>query len=146
MSKSSVPVIFWIITAIAILWNLMGILNFLGTLYLTPEMLDMLEAETPGKKALHESSPSWLNIVFGIATIGGLIAAIFLLLRKKLAFPLFLISFVAVVIQMGYSMLATDAIEVMGMNEAVLLPLFVICISAFLVYYSRKSIANNWIS
>ena len=146
MSKSNVSVVFWVIAAIALLWNLMGVLAFAGDFLITPEALDLLDEQTPGYKALYESNPGWLKLFYGIATIGGLLGAIFLLLRKKIALPLFIASLIAVLIQMGYSMFATNAREVLGTNSAVIMPIFVICISAFLVYYTRKGIANQWIN
>jgi len=39
-----------------------------------------------------------------------------------------------------------NAVDVMGTTNAVVMPLLVVCIAAFLLYYSRKSEANEWIS
>jgi len=141
-TETKPPVVFWIISAIALAWNLMGLANFGMHSMITPEMI----AEMPeAQKALYENSPGWLKIPYGVATIGGVIGAILLLMRNKLALPLFLISLVAVIIQMGYSMIASNAIEVFGLAQALIMPLVVIGISAFLVYYARKSMANGWI-
>lgn len=136
------PIVFWIISVIALLWNLMGVGAFASEFLITPEMM---EGMSDAKRALYENSPGWLKIVYGVATISGLLGAIFLLLRKKLALTLFLISLVAVIIQMGYSMIASNAIEALGVNQAVVMPLVVICIAAFLVYYARKAIAHDWL-
>ncbi len=142
-SANKVPVVFWIISIIALLWNLMGVGAFLfDSFMMTPKVIGVMEEPM---KSFYENSPGWIKIPYGIATIGGLLGAILLLLRKKLALPVFVISLVAVIIQMAASLLATDAIEVLGMQQAVIMPLFIVAIGAFLVYYSRKSIANNWI-
>lgn len=120
----------------------MGVGAFASEFLITPEMM---EGMSDAQRALYENSPGWLKIVYGVATIGGLLGAIFLLLRKNLALTLFLISLVAVIIQMGYSMIVSNAIEALGVNQAVVMPLLVIGIAAFLVYYARKAIAHGWV-
>ena len=143
MSNTKAPVIFWIISAIALLWNLMGVAAFVGDLMMTSQMMEGME---PALQEMYENNPSWMKIVYGIATITGLLGAISLLIRKSWAIQLFAISLVAVLIQMLYSVMGTNSIEVLGANAALVMPIFVILIAAFLLYYSRKSKANNWIS
>lgn len=143
-TKTKVPTVFWIIAIIALLWNLMGVGAFLyDSFAITPEAISSMEEPM---KSFYENSPAWLKIPYAIATFGGLLGAILLLLRKKLALPVFVVSLLGVLIQMGASIFATEAIEVLGMQQAVIMPLFIVAISAFLVYYSRKSIAMSWIN
>ena len=109
---------------------------------MSPEKLSSL---TSAQQALYENNPMWNKAVYAIATFGGLLASILLALRKSLSTPLYLVSLVAVVIQMGYSLFGMNAIETIG-TSAALFPIVLIVIAAFLWYYSKTSTAKGWLS
>ncbi|WP_276392040.1 hypothetical protein [Eudoraea chungangensis] len=136
------PMWFWIVNILALLWNLMGVLAYLGQAYMTEESKADLTAEQLG---LMESTPAWVTAVFAIAVWGGLLGCIALILRKRWAKPVLLLSFVAIVIQMGHSFFMTNASEVYGTVQGVVVPLFVILIGGALVQYSRFSIKKAWL-
>tara|TARA_Y100000385_G_scaffold284131_1_gene341603 strand:- start:150 stop:302 length:153 start_codon:yes stop_codon:yes gene_type:complete len=46
--KSSVPVIYWVIAAIALIWNLMGLYAFYADMTMTPESLAAMEEAQRG--------------------------------------------------------------------------------------------------
>ena len=133
---------FWIISVLALLWNLSGMMTFFMEVFITPEALAALpEAE----RALYETSPAWMKVVFAIAVFGGTLGCIFLLIRKTLAIQLFIISLAAVLIQMLYYLTMTKAVEVYGL-ESFIMPLIVIAIAVFLVWYSKNTKAKGWIN
>ncbi|RXG24106.1 hypothetical protein [Leeuwenhoekiella marinoflava] len=127
---------FWIISTIAVLWNLMGIFAFMGQAFVSSAML----AELPADQAeLIRNTPQWLTGIFAIATVTGLLGSILLVLRRKSATTLFFISAVGVLIQMGYSFFATDALQVYGIVEGLVMPLIVILSAVYLYFFSVKS-------
>lgn len=132
---------FWIIGVIALLWNAMGVFNFLGSTLLKDKMAKNYTAE---EIALMDALPAWNDYVFGVAVIAGLLACLLFLMRKKMAVPLFLISLIAVLIQMGYWLFATDVMDVMG-AVAVVMPMLVIVVSIFLYFYSKGAAAKGWL-
>ena len=144
MTTSNKPTTgFWVIAVIALLWNLWGVFAYLGqTVLLTDEVKALMPAE---QVALIESTPSWLNIVFAVATVGGALASLLLLMRRKLAVPLFALSLIAVIIQMGYSWFATDAAEIYGAVQGYVLPTIVILFGLFLYMYSKKCAGKGWL-
>ena len=99
---------------------------------------DALSELLPEQVALIESTPQWLTGIFAIATLTGLLGSVFLLLRKSLAVSLFLISLVGVLIQMGYSFFATNALEVYGTVQGLIMPLIVIFIAFYLYFFSKR--------
>lgn len=133
-TKSKSPKGFWIIGIVALLWNLMGVASYLQQAYMTEEALAALPAE---QQALYENVPAWVTGAFALAVFGGLLGCILLLMKKKLATLLFIISLISVLAQMSYNFFMTDAVEVMG-AMAIFMPVLVIVISIFLVWYSRK--------
>ena len=138
--NSKLPTSFWVIGIVALIWNLMGVLAFVGQLLMDEEALSALPED---QRALVEATPSWLVVIFGIATIGGLLGCILLLMRKSLAVNVFLVSLVAVVIQMGYSWFMTDTAAVYGTVQGVVMPLLVIIIGAYLYYYSKQNVEQG---
>lgn len=98
---------YWIIAVIVVLWNIMGVMAYLGQHLL---MTDELKATLPTEQIeLINSSPGWLNIVFAIGVFSGLLGAILLIVRKKLAIPMFALSLVMVLVQNIYGWTMTNA-------------------------------------
>lgn len=143
MTDSNKPTtLFWIIGVAALVWNGLGVMQYLGMAYMTDEVKAALpEAE----RALYDNIPSWVIAAFAIAVFGGLIGSAFLLMRKKLARPMFLISLIAIIVQMSYNLFMSRAAEVYGPGS-VIMPIMVIVIGVFLFMYSKKTIAKGWLS
>ncbi|NVK08601.1 MULTISPECIES: hypothetical protein [Tenacibaculum] len=143
MTDSNKPTtLFWIIGVAALVWNGLGVMQYLGMAYMTDEVKAALpEAE----RALYDNIPSWVTAAFAIAVFGGLIGSAFLLMRKKLARPMFLISLIAIIVQMSYNLFMSRAAEVYGPGS-VIMPIMVIVIGVFLLMYSKKTIAKGWLS
>lgn len=133
---------FWILGIAALIWNLMGVFAFIAQMNMTPEMLEVLpEAE----RKLYENVPSWVNIVFAIAVFGGALGSLLLLLKKKIATPVFILSLVAVIIQMMYNLFMSRASEVYGPGAMIML-IMVLFIAIYLAWYSKKSTVKGWLS
>lgn len=135
------PRSFWIIGALALVWNAIGIVTYLMTVTMSPEAL----AELPeAERALYTETPAWATGAYAIAVFGGTLAAIALLMRKAWAVSLFVISLAAILVQMAHALLMTPLLEVRGFG-AVVLPLVIILIAAYLVQYSVSARKRGWI-
>ena len=130
---------FWIISVLALLWNLYGVFQYLVLAYMRDEALaDLSEAQ----RNLYEQIPAWVTGAFAIAVFGGLLGCILLLLRKRSASILFAISLVGILGQMAYNIFLSDAREVYG-NQALVMPILVIAVGVFLVWFSNKMAAKG---
>ena len=135
MSNSSTKptVIFWVISVIALLWNIMGVIAYLSQAYITDEALALLpEAE----QAWYNNVPAWVTAAFAIAVFAGTLGSIALLLRKKWAVTLFMMSLIGVIAQSIYSFFIQNYVEITG--EKTIMPTIVFLIALFLVWYSNK--------
>lgn len=131
----SPPKSFWIISGIALAWNLMGVAAYLMHVMMPPEALtEMSEAE----RALYTGAPAWVTGAYAIAVFGGTLGSVGLLLRKTWATPVFVVSLIGILAQMGYSLLVQDTIEVKGAS-VVVMPLVIIAIGIYLVWFSRNA-------
>ncbi|MEZ0470805.1 hypothetical protein [Luteimonas salinilitoris] len=133
---------YWAIAVIALLWNLLGVVMFVVQANMTPEMLAALP---PEQRQLIEGTPAWIDAAFAVAVFGGVLGALGLLLRKRWARVLFVVSMLALLVQICGSLALTPAWRVHG--PAVLaMPVLLLAIAGFLVWYSRKAVARGWIA
>ena len=142
-SNTKPPVWFWIVSILALLWNLMGVMSYLEQAYMTDEMKAEYTAE---QLTLMEGIPAWVTAAFAIAVWGGLLGCIALLFRKRWAKPLLMLSLIAILIQMAYSFFMTNAAEIYGLIRGIIIPLLVIIIGIALVQFARIAEKRNWIS
>ena len=134
---------FWIIAVFALLWNLIGVYLWLYEYFL---ITDEVRATLPQQQVeIMASAPIWSMYVYGLAVITGLLASVFLLLRKKLAVAVFLLSLIAVLILQLYWIFAMGTIEKLG-PQSLFMPLIVIALAIFEYFYSMGAARNGWLT
>jgi hypothetical protein len=129
---------FWAIGAVALVWNVMGVINFF--MQMNP---DMIAAYRDSERAIIEGRPAWATGAFVIAVFGGALGCILLLLRKLAAYYLFIASLLGVIVTMIYTLgIGVDFSpgEIIGI---ILMPLV---LAAFLIWYSKQAENKGWIS
>lgn len=125
---------FWLISVLALIWNLMGCINYI--MQMNPDAIaDYPEAA----RALVESRPAWATGAFAIAVFGGALGAILLLFRKSAAFYVFMASFLSVIV----TLIHTFSVE--ASTEIVVGSLMSLIVGTFLVWYSMYALKQNWI-
>ncbi|MDN3723541.1 hypothetical protein QRD02_04045 [Aequorivita sp. SDUM287046] len=133
---------FWIIAVAALLWNIIGVYFWLLEYFL---MTDEIRATIPAEQVeLMANAPAWSMYIYAIAVFGGLLGSLILLLRKRLAIGLFLISLIAVLLLQLYWIFAMDLVEVMG-PQSLIMPLLVIAVAIFEYFYSKGAARNGWL-
>ncbi len=131
---------FWAISIIALLWNIMGVNQYILMAYKSESVRAGLSAE---KLALIDATPVWSTAAFAIAVFAGALGCIVLLLRKKLANTLFLVSFLGIIIQNIDAFMRFKISEFTGaeITFTLLIPL----IGLLLIWYSKKCISKGWL-
>ena len=79
------------------------------------------------------------------ARVLGALASLLLLLRKAWAVPVFMLSLAGVVVQSIHTYFLSDVVEVMG-GQAMFMPLVIMAIGAYLIWYSMQAQKKGWIS
>jgi len=125
---------FWIISIIALIWNLLGVIAYLGQAFMTDEMKAALPAE---QQELYNNTPIWVTAAFAIAVWGGFLASILLLVRKAFSKTIFIISLIGIIVQLFYNFFLSNAIDVYGLS-GMIMPLLVLVFGIFLVWYTKK--------
>jgi hypothetical protein len=126
---------FWIISVIALIWNIIGVIMYLIQAFMTDDMKALLP-ET--EREMYENKPAWATAAFAVAVFAGLIGAIGLLMRKKWTTTLFVLSLIGILAHQVYIFFISGAMDVASASLLVM-PIMVTFIGVFLVWYSKKS-------
>jgi hypothetical protein len=126
---------FWIISIIALIWNIMGVIAYLIQAFMTDDMKALLP-ET--EREMYENKPAWATAAFAFAVFAGLLGALGLIMRKKWATTLFIISLLGILAHQAYIFLISGIME--GADASLMvMPILVTVIGFFLVWYSKKT-------
>jgi len=137
------PTLFWVIAAVLLLWNFTGLMIYYDQVTMTPEML--AANFSAAQREFMEQTPVWATAAYATAVTAGVIGAAFLLLRKALALPFFILSFVAVLVQDFEAFVLSDAVGAWG-SGALTLPAIVIVLCVFEIWYTRSARAKGWLT
>ena len=96
---------------LALLWNLLGVFAWASDLMLTAADVAKLP---PEQQALYAARPAWAVLATGTAVLGGALGCLGLLLRKRWARALLVLSLVGVIAQDVGLFGMTDAIRTAG--------------------------------
>ena len=122
----------WAVGLVSLLWNLMGVMDFVMTqtrneAYLkdfTQEQLD-----------LFFSFPPWIVGTWALATMGSVVGSLLLLTASRYALPVLAVSFASMAVNTVYMFTATRALELMG-AAGVIFSAIIFIIAALLVVYA----------
>lgn len=134
------PLSYYLVAGTFLIWNLIGLLFYYMQVTMTPEV--MAANFTPEQVAFMNNEPAWATAAYATAVNAGVIGALLLLARKSLAFALFVVSFVAVLLQDLNAFVLSNGLEVWG-TSGLYLPAFVIVMCLVEIGYSR-SVANRY--
>jgi FtsH-binding integral membrane protein len=91
---------------------------------------------TPDQIAHYQQMPSWMTVVWAVGVFGAFLASILLLLRRKQAWLVFILSLAAFVVSLLYTYILTNGGAVMGEQMAVTSAV-IAALLAFFSWYSR---------
>jgi hypothetical protein len=77
-----------------LLWSLFGVFQFASQTFTNADGL-VASGMTPAQAALYTGLPPWMDGVFAIGTIGGVLGCLALLLARRIAVPVLCVSLAA---------------------------------------------------
>ena len=141
--RNRAPVWFWIVAVLSVLWGVMGVVAFYLDITTTPAQLAQMPAYD---QKLLASRPVWFLWLYGAAVWSGLIGGLVLLLRSRVAHPLFVLSLVLVIAMFGYVFAVTDLIAHKGFGTAAGFPILIATIAALQIWFAAKARRHGWIT
>jgi hypothetical protein len=128
ITTSKMPAWFWAATALGLAWNAFGALQFLQSLRATTDSL-VAGGLTPQQAAVMTGYPAWMTVAFAVGAFGGLLGCVLLLLRRKLAVPVFALS-LAGYIALFIGDITEGVFAAMGTPQVVVLSVVVVIAAA----------------
>jgi len=125
---------FWVICIVALIWNVMGSINFI-----MQSNLEMVANYPEAAQSLIASRPLWATIAFAVAVFGGVLAELLLLLKKSIAYYLFVVSFLGALITNIHTFQVSSSVDIWVGSLMSLL------IAAFLIWYSKLVKRKGWV-
>ena len=136
------PRSFYVISIAALVWNLIGVMQYIARVTMSEAALAELPAN---QQAFIQNAPSWATAAFAIATNAGALGCVLLLLRNGWAYPLFVVSLLGVLVQSFHDYAIAGGLEIFG-GIGVGLTALVLVIGVFLIWYSKGAKDKGWIS
>lgn len=126
---------FQVISIVALIWNVMGCIN-----YFTQMNPDALAGYSEAARTLVEGRPAWATGAFAVAVFGGALGCLLLITRKSAAYYVFIVSFIGVVVTDVHTFGVTDSTEIWVGS------LMSLVVAVFLIWYSKRVQRKGWIS
>ena len=134
------PVWFWVFAVLFVVWGLIGCSIYLVEVSLSDAAYEKFSS--PEMLAARDVVPIWGIIGFATAVWSGLLASILFILRKRVSVAIFILSLIAAII--GFlPTFFNSTIRDAGGSSFWVMPLIVVTIGAFQIFYSRKQRANG---
>ena len=103
----------WVVGVVAILWNGFGGFDYTMT-QLQGEAWLVRFGMTEAQIAYFNATPAWAHGAWAVGVWGGLLCGLLLLMRRKWAMPVFVVSFLGWVAGMVYAFGLSNGMEAMG--------------------------------
>ena len=138
VETSTTPAWFWLVAIAALLFEGAGAYLFTNSLTLDPATLPL------DQRAVFEATPQWMTIAWAIAIGSGLLGAVGLLLRRRLAEPLLLISLVAVAAQFSGIFLVRQLRELTP-EDHLMVPIVILLLAYGFWQTSKLARGKGWL-
>jgi hypothetical protein len=132
--SSRTPRHLWAIGIIALLWNSIGAFDYLMT---QTKNAAYMSAFPPEQLAFFYGLPVWVIAAWALAVWGGVLGSLLLLLRRRLAVPVFLVSLVGMAVTTLHNWILSNAFELFTDTFSRVFTVVIIAITVGLYFYAR---------
>ena len=129
---------FWVIAVLALLFELFGCLMYYTQVSADVETLPL------DQRVMWQATPVWMVAAYAVAVWVGLAGAVLLLLRRRHAVPLLLVSLIAVVVQFSGLLLVPDLRDVVP-PDAYAGPIVIFVVAYGIWHFSRYARKQGWL-
>jgi hypothetical protein len=138
---TNVPRWYWVACVLALLWALAGCFAYWSQVTMTAaELAKLPQAQQDVWKAM----PKWVIGAYAVAVWSALAGVVGLWLRRRWARPLLLLSILGVIVQFGWTFLATDLLRMQGIWSAGF-PLFILLAGLAMLWLANTATTRGWL-
>ena len=139
------PVWFWVVSLLALVWYLFGVFQFYTSVTMSATSLAPMVESGQVNQAYADFilvMPIWVKVLFGIATIGGTLACILLLLRKQSAKTLFIISLCGAVLMYVFLYGFSGKLDIIPSSDFIIAGV-VMFVTFLMILFSGRMLSNR---
>ncbi len=122
----------------ALAWEIFWCFMYLMQVRVDPASLPV------DQRALWDAAPSWMIAAYAVAVWVGLVGAILLVMRRRLAEKLLLVSLVAVLVQFS-ALLLVPELRNLTTSDALFLPFVIIVVCYVIWHFAFTSRRAGWL-
>jgi len=137
-TAQSAPAWYWLVAVAALLFEGAGAVLFVNSLTIDPATLPL------DQRVVYNSTPQWMTIAWAIAIGAGLLGAISLLLRRRFAEPLLLVSLLAVAAQFAGLFLIKQLREITP-EDHLIVPIVILLFAYAFWQTSKLARRKGWL-
>ena len=134
MTDGATPKHLWVVGILALLWNASGAFDYLMT---QTQNEGYMSNFTPEQLEFFYGFPTWLVAFWALAVWGGVLGAVLLLMRKKLAVGVFLVSFICMTVTAFRNYGFADGMEAMGGGVPFVMTILIFFFALALYFYAK---------
>lgn len=136
--RPGVPAWFTPAAIAAVAWEILGCAMYLMQVRVEPAALPA------DQRAVWDATPPWMIGAYALAVWVGLVGAVLLAMRRKLAEPLLLVSLVAVAVQFS-GLLWVPALRGLMSSDMLLLPFVIVMVCGVIWSFARRARRGGWL-
>ena len=128
-----------LVGVIAVLFNAIGVFDFVMAMAQGADYMAKA-GMTPEQIAHYLQMPGWMTAVWAIGVWGALLGSVLILLRNRLAAPVFAVSLAAFALSLIYTYVLTEGGRIMGSQMAIASTVIAALLVFFTVYSWRMRV------
>ena len=125
----------WLVGVLALLWNGIGAFDYVMT---ETRNASYMSSFTPEQLAYFYGFPAWVVAAWALSVWGGVLGSVLILLRRRWAVPVFVVSLATMAATFVYNYVLTDGLAVMGEGAALAFSALIVAIGIALLLYARR--------
>jgi len=129
---------FWAAAAASLLFMAMGCVSYIIHVTVDTQSLPI------DQRAVMEAVPVWMVAAFAVAVWVGLAGAVALVMRRKIAEPLLLVSLVAVLVQFSGYFVDSELRELTP-ADGLFIPIVIVLLTWTIFWFARHSRQRGWL-
>jgi hypothetical protein len=132
-ASNKAPWHLWAVGIFATLFNAIGVFDFTMAMAQGAKYLESAGMTAP-QVAHYLGMPGWATAIWAIGVFAAFIASILLLMRRRLAYPVFVVSLAAFAVHLFYEYVLTDGGALMGGQMAITSAVIALLLALFAGY------------
>jgi len=122
----------------ALAWEIIGCAMYLMQVSVDPAALPA------DQRQMWDATPAWITGAYAVAVWVGLVGAVLLLMRRKFAEPLLLVSLIAVVVQFS-GLLVVPELRNLVSSDMLFLPFLIVVVCGVIWHFARRARRSGWL-